>query len=209
MPAKKSKTTKKPKTTKKSSAKKVKKAQKKKGGKSKKAGDVPVGDKVAPPRRIPEAKRVQQEMDRLMGDITSGFDKIFPPRPLEHYRSLMSQFPMQTIEGYRTPYTDLKVRDKEMVFSAEMPGVTREDIKIEVTKMGIKVSAQKTLEITRDDEHYHHRERSQSSFYRYLTLPEEVIAEKADANFENGVLEVVIPKKVATKKGKAVKVKVK
>jgi HSP20 family protein len=92
------------------------------------------------------------------------------------------------------PAIDLAETDKELVVTAAVPGLKPDDLKITVTGNTLEISAQTTSEQERKDATYHLRERSMTSFSRAVALPKEVVADKAKAEFENGVVTLTLPK---------------
>jgi HSP20 family protein len=92
------------------------------------------------------------------------------------------------------PAIDLAETDKELVVTAAVPGLKPDDLKVMVTGNTLEISAQTTSEQERKDATYHLRERSMASFTRAVALPKEVVADKAKAEFENGVVTLTLPK---------------
>lgn len=92
------------------------------------------------------------------------------------------------------PAMDLVERDDAYVLRADLPGLTEEDVHIELEDSVLTVSGRRSLEQERKGEGYYRVERAFGEFSRSLTLPEGINPEAIRANFENGVLEVHIPK---------------
>jgi HSP20 family protein len=92
------------------------------------------------------------------------------------------------------PAMDLVETDDHFVLKADLPGLKEEDVSIEVEENVLTVSGEREAEHEDKREGYVRVERSYGSFRRSLTLPEGVDAEAVGANFDNGVLEVRIPK---------------
>jgi HSP20 family protein len=89
-----------------------------------------------------------------------------------------------------------------------VPGMKKEDFDVDVNANIVTISAETESETEDDDKKYSRKEYNYSSFSRSFTLPENVIGEKIEAGYENGVLTVVLPKKEETKdKSKKVTVK--
>jgi len=97
------------------------------------------------------------------------------------------------------PAMDLVESDGEYVLKADLPGLSEGDVKIEVEDRVLTISGERKSETEDRKEGYYRIERSYGSFARSLTLPEGVDSEAVKANFENGVLEVRIPKPEARK----------
>jgi HSP20 family protein len=85
------------------------------------------------------------------------------------------------------------------VITAALPGVRPEDVQIEATGNTVSISGETSDEREVDEGSYVRRERRFGRFIRVLELPVEIDADKAEANFEHGVLTLRIPKSEATK----------
>lgn len=95
----------------------------------------------------------------------------------------------------------------ELVFTAELPGLTEEQVAIELENDVLSISGEKLEERTEGDEErkYHLWERSYGSFRRSFSLPRAVNADEAVARFHNGVLEIRLPK-AAEAKGRKIEI---
>lgn len=92
------------------------------------------------------------------------------------------------------PAMDLVETDDHFVLRADLPGLTEEDVHIDVEDNVLTVSGERKAEHEDKREGYVRVERSYGSFRRSLTLPEGVEPEAVNASFDRGVLEVRIPK---------------
>lgn len=92
------------------------------------------------------------------------------------------------------PAMDLVEADDHYVLRADLPGLSHDDVKIEVEDNVLTVSGERKAEHEQREEGYHRLERSYGSFSRSLTLPQGVDPEALQATFDRGVLEVRIPK---------------
>jgi HSP20 family protein len=92
------------------------------------------------------------------------------------------------------PSIDVTESDKEIVLSAEMPGLERGDVEISIEDDVLTIRGEKKIEQEKDDKNYHLSERVYGVFYRALQLPPGVDASKIQATMSNGVLKVTIPK---------------
>lgn len=109
----------------------------------------------------------------------------------------------------RMPLVDIKDTGKELVLEAEMPGIPKEDIDIQVTENSIEICGEVKTEKKEEEKGYYRQERSYSKCFRQMPLPAEVIPNKADATLKDGVLHIKIPKKKPTPKVKTHKIKIK
>lgn len=106
---------------------------------------------------------------------------------------------------------DLYETDNEVVLKAALPGVNAEDIEILISNGGVSIRAEVSEEREEKDEEgirYHLRERRYKRLSRSMRLPSAVDANKADAEFKNGVLRLMMPK-VEEAKPKTITVKAK
>jgi HSP20 family protein len=92
------------------------------------------------------------------------------------------------------PAMDLVETDEDFVLRSDLPGLSEEDVNIELEDNVLTVSGERKSEHEDHKEGYYRVERASGSFSRSLTLPEGVDPSKIKASFDRGVLEVRIPK---------------
>ena len=97
------------------------------------------------------------------------------------------------------PAMDLVETPDDFVLRADLPGLTEEDVKIEIEDNTLSISGERQTEHESGEEGFYRLERAFGSFSRALTLPKGVNAEGVAASFDRGVLEVRIPKPEAVK----------
>jgi HSP20 family protein len=124
-----------------------------------------------------------------------------PFRELLSMRDTMDRFFgdafLRTAEGYGLETglrVDMMQTEDEVIVKASLPGVKPEDIHISVTGDVLTLKGEVREEKTTDQAAYHLRERSYGAFARSLSLPADVVADQAKAEFENGVLTLTLPK---------------
>ena len=100
----------------------------------------------------------------------------------------------------REPFIDVIESDKEIIATAEMPGLEKQDININVTEDRLEISAETKHEEKKEEKGYIYRERRSGSYYRAISLPSPVDPDKSKATYKNGVLEVKMPKTEVKKK---------
>jgi len=122
-----------------------------------------------------ELTHMQEEMNRF-------FDEFFG----EHRRGLA--------EGAWLPAVDVSETDGALVVRAELPGMSHEDIELNVQDNVLTLKGEKKQETQEEKENFHRLERSYGSFTRSFTLPAGVKQEDIKASFKDGVLEVTMPK---------------
>jgi HSP20 family protein len=95
----------------------------------------------------------------------------------------------------------------DVIVKAELPGLAKEDLDVNIAGNVITISGEKKAEEKVEKKNYHRLERSYGSFTRTVRLPAETRSEEARASFKDGVLEVRIPKtEEARKKGKKIEI---
>jgi HSP20 family protein len=86
-----------------------------------------------------------------------------------------------------------------VIVKAQVPGVSRENLQVNVTDNALTLKGEVQEYKTTEEKNYHQREFHYGAFARTITLPTTVQAEQATAQLKDGVLEVTIPKREATK----------
>jgi HSP20 family protein len=99
-------------------------------------------------------------------------------------------------KGVEIPSTNVIENDKEFKLELSAPGFDKKDFKVEVVDGMLNISAEKEDKKEEKKENYRKKEFSYSSIRRSFSLPENVVDEKIDAKYDNGILNVVLPKKV-------------
>jgi len=122
-----------------------------------------------------EINSLQQEMNRLFGTF---FDSAGSEVSVRRW----------------IPAMDLVEEGDHYVLRADLPGLSEDDVKIELDDRVLTISGERRSESEQRQEGYHRVERASGSFSRSLTLPDGVDPEAIEAGFEKGVLEVRIPK---------------
>jgi HSP20 family protein len=125
-----------------------------------------------------ELTSIQTEMNRL---FTSLFDSPTRPASGEATRRWI-------------PAIDLVESGDQYVLHADLPGLSEQDINVELESGVLKISGERKSESTAEKGGYRRIERSYGSFSRSLTLPDGVNPDAVEASFDKGVLEVKIPK---------------
>ena len=123
---------------------------------------------------------LRNSMDRFMDRFLTDFT-----RPVEG-----EDFTGQTF----TPAVDIKETPQEFLVTAEVPGIRKEDIHIEVADNLLTLKGERKFEREEKNESYHRVERSFGAFSRSFTLPTSVKTDAIEAKFHDGLLSVRIPK---------------
>jgi HSP20 family protein len=101
----------------------------------------------------------------------------------------------EMVKGAWYPSVDIHEKEKELVLTAELPGVDEKDIDIEIEGNTLTLKGKREIEKETKEENYHRIERSYGTFYRSFTLPSNVDAGKIKAEHDNGLLRINMPKK--------------
>ena len=128
--------------------------------------------------------RMREEMDRL-------FHQFFRPGDGGEEGTWM--------RGSWAPLVDIYETDDAFVLKAELPGFSKEDVQIELHGNRLTLRGERKHDTEAKEEQYHRRERAYGRFERVFWLPTTVDAEKIQAHFNNGVLELRLPKSEAAK----------
>ena len=96
--------------------------------------------------------------------------------------------------GLWNPAVDLYEKDDHFMIKAELPGVDKKDIKIDLQDRLLTLSGERTFDNEVEEENYYRRERSYGKFQRAFTLPADVDSDKIKAEFKDGVLQIEVPK---------------
>lgn len=154
-------------------------------------------------------RRLDEDFEELRRNIERSF--LWPGEWRRPTLMRLPEFRWPEIDWSETrmPLMDIKDTGKELVLEAEMPGIPKENIDIQVTENAIEICGEtKTVEKEEEEGYYRH-ERSYSKCFRQMPLPAEVIPEKADATLKEGILHIKIPKKKPTVKAKGHSIKIK
>ena len=104
------------------------------------------------------------------------------------------------------PVVDLYEEKDDVVVKAELPGMDKNQIEVQILGSELILKGEKSKEEKVEEKNYYRCERSYGAFRRAMALPVDVQADKIKASFKNGILEVRLPK---TEKAKAKEIKIK
>ncbi len=133
---------------------------------------------ITPWRPFRELERMRREMDRLWSDVFT------PAAPSEL--------------GW-APSVDVSETKDAILVRAEIPGMDVKDIDISIVGDTLTIKGEKKQKVEEKDENYYRIECSYGSFTRSLRLPTTVDADKVQARYEKGVLNIQLPKKEEAK----------
>jgi HSP20 family protein len=139
-------------------------------------------------------RRMAEDMDRLFEDFGFGLPG-FALSPAISNPSLQRRGGSSSTfqrAGW-IPQIETFRRGDKLVLRADLPGLRKEDVSVEIEDGILTISGERSNEDVDDREGYYHSERSYGQFQRSLALPEGVTGDNAEATFNDGVLEVTIP----------------
>lgn len=117
---------------------------------------------------------------------------------------LMEQARAGSFETTGFPAVNVWANEESQIVTAELPGMTSEDLKISVLGDTLTISGERCPAELEEGAHYQRRERGCGSFTRAIQLPYTVDADRVEASFEKGVLTLVLPRAEADKPRKIV-----
>ena len=143
----------------------------------------PWGWDVSPFRTM---QRMADEMDRMFDDFGFG-------------RRWLRPSSRETGADLWAPEVEVFQKNNELTIRADLPGLKREDVTVDITDNDITIQGERKHEKEEEREGYYRSERGYGSFCRVIPLPEGAISEQAKANFKDGVLEITVPAPPASK----------
>ena len=132
-------------------------------------------------RPLGEVDSFRREMDRM-------FDNFFG-----------SGTDVDNFSSAWQPSVDIKETKDDFVLMAEVPGMSKNDIKINISENTLTIKGEKKEEKKEADHNFHRVERKYGSFQRSFTLPTQIQGDKVKASYKDGVLSITMPKKEEVK----------
>jgi len=142
----------------------------------------------APDSPFEFVRRFAEQMDHIFEDFTGGWGVPAALRgrvPPRRNGGLMTA-------TWRPPIT-VRERDNNLVIHADLPGLTKDDVRVDVAEGMITIEGERKEQREEKSEGQYYSECSYGSFSRSIPLPEGVDVSAAKAKFQNGVLEVMVP----------------
>lgn len=128
-------------------------------------------------------REMQQQIDRLFEEFST-----WQPSVVDLSTS-----------GAINPRCNMSEDSANYYLKVEMPGIAKDQIKVELNNNILSISAERKEETRKEDEKQYYAEFSHGSYYRAMTLPNAVDEKKIEATFENGILSLKVPKSEASK----------
>jgi len=127
--------------------------------------------------------------------LSTIFDEFMQP-----FQSFMQPFFQNQMPSFwselqrQQPSLDLQDRGDHYSLTAQLPGYSKDDVEVRINSDSLELKAEKA-EGKGKSEKGRSAQSSYSFFHRYMTLPEQVVADKADGTMKNGILELTLPKR--------------
>lgn len=109
--------------------------------------------------------------------------------------------------GVWSPEVEIFERNGNLVVRADLPGLSREDVRVEIVEEALTISGERREETEEKGEGFYRTERAYGNFFRRIPLPEGAKTEEATATFKDGVLEVVMAAPKREPKGRTLEIK--
>lgn len=136
-------------------------------------------------------RRFAEEMDHLFTDF--GFSAgLRLPGSLTRGRELLRR-ESGLVPAEWSPRVDVLQREGQVLFRADLPGLSKDEVKVEVTDDTLTIQGERKHETKEQREGYFYNECTHGTFYRAIPIPEGVDTSRATAEFRNGVLEIAMP----------------
>ena len=122
-------------------------------------------------------RKIRYDMDKIFNEFFSNYDE-FEPRAIDFF----------------VPRSDILETKNEYKVLIDIPGMEEKDVDVSVNNGVLQISGKKEHSEENKDAQVHRIERSYGSFKKTIQLPKNVSEDKIEANFKNGVLEILLPK---------------
>ncbi len=131
------------------------------------------------PEHMDNLIRMEEDIHKIMSDVWK--------RPIDFKTGMMP--------GHiRTILVDLSETDGDLIARIDLPGFSKEEIKLKVTENSIEISAEKKKQAVQKGKTFFRQERAFGAIKRVMPLPYAVKPDETKAKFENGVLAITMPK---------------
>jgi HSP20 family protein len=149
-------------------------------------------------------RQFTEELEQLSGQTKGGSSTSMQPTTA----GSMQNRPGAVLgQGFFAPQIDVIERDGQLVIRADLPGVNRDDVRVEMTDDALIIEGERRYEHEENQGGVYRAERDYGVFRRVIPLPEGVSAENATATFRNGVLEIAMPMPQARSRSRQLEIK--
>lgn len=153
-------------------------------------------EKATTPAKAEERRLRLRDPFDFFDDLREEMARLWGQRPLMPRPMLrgVGRLP----EGVWAPRMDVFEKNGHLIVKAELPGVNKEDVKVEMDDGDLVIDGERKAESEVREQDYYRMERTYGSFHRRLPIPFDVKPEQIKATYSDGVLEIQIPKPART-----------
>ncbi len=144
---------------------------------------------------VKETKKAELAVREPQPSWVQDFNRVLEPFrliPWDPFRGF--EWPTEIELPTRIPYVDVIDAGTEYIVKAELPGITKENVEMEIGANELVLNAKSDVVTEEKGKTYLHRERAFSTFHRHIGFGESVDTEKSSARMVEGILEVKLPK---------------
>ena len=145
------------------------------------------------------ARRGARDPFAMLREMTADLDRVFDETGWPTFRLPFLRTKPLVEGGVFTPAIDVFEKDNRLVTRVDLPGLKKEDVKVEVSDGQLTISGERKSEVEEKKDDFYRCERAYGSFYRAVPLPDGIKVEDVKATFNEGVLEVSVPIPAAPK----------
>ncbi|NBC47317.1 MAG: Hsp20 family protein [Gammaproteobacteria bacterium] len=148
-----------------------------------------------------ETKALQRHESHWFDEMDRSFEQMMRRGLLQPFRDIWPDWaPFQPDLDVRMPRVDMIDREAELLVRAELPGIDKEHVHIEVAGDMLTIRGERAHEEKREEENVYRAEILRGAFSRTLRLPPGLDTDAAEATFEKGLLEIHLPKPEESKR---------
>lgn len=142
-----------------------------------------------------ETQALQEREHTFFEEMDRAFDRLMRRGVLQPFRSLWPDWaPFQPDLDIRVPRVDMVDRETEILIRAEVPGMKKEELHLELTGSLLTIRGERKREEKQDGEHTYCSEIVRGAFSRTIQVPTGINKEAVEATFTDGMLEIHLPK---------------
>jgi HSP20 family molecular chaperone IbpA len=138
----------------------------------------------------------KKDRNEPFGDLMKSMNQLFHEKPVRGFLQTMDDFFKNPFPNSSSFHVDVAETEKEHIISAELPGINREQIQIDILDNYITISVKSSEMVTEEDEknNIFRRQQSMQRSSRTVPLPQPVNEKKVKAVYQNGLLQITVPK---------------
>jgi HSP20 family protein len=136
-----------------------------------------------------------RRIDNIFDNFRNNIESIMDPLSSWGYFPSYSRLQMEQGEGVRTPTYDMVDNGDRYKLIVELPGIDKDNIRVKAMDDSVEISAEQSQEEDERKKNFVYNQRSYSSFYCRIQVPEEILSSEVTAKADKGILRVQLPKK--------------